>query len=276
MDRCFDLMYHQLLSYKSSLISYYRFGQGPVPVLCFHGYGENAASFAFLEAASGDKFSFHAVELPFHGHTRWNEGLDFTSDHLEEIIGLLTIPSATKPILMGFSLGGRVVLSFYQKSPDFCSKLVLIAPDGLLMNPWYWLSTQTLLGNRLFRFTMHRPGWFFSLLKVMNKTGRVNASVFKFVNTYIGNRDLRLALYRRWTVLRKLKPDLKQIRSFIRKNHTPVKLLYGKHDRIILPVRGEKFRKGIEAYCSIKVLNGGHQILQQKYIGDIIEALELP
>jgi pimeloyl-ACP methyl ester carboxylesterase len=269
-------MHHQLLTYRTSLISYYRFGKGPVPVLCFHGYGENASTFAFLEESLGSKFCFHAIDLPFHGHTKWYEGLDLTVNDLKSMISLLGISTEARPVLMGYSLGGRVALSLYQQSPESYSKLVLLAPDGLLMNPWYWFATQTFAGNRLFRLTMHHPGWFFSLLKMMNKTGRVNASVYKFVNAYIGNRDLRMALYNRWTVLRKLRPDLKKIRSLIRKDHTPVRLLYGKHDRIILPVRGEKFSKGIEAYCSIKVLNGGHQILQQKFIDDIIEALELP
>jgi pimeloyl-ACP methyl ester carboxylesterase len=81
-------------------------------------------------------------------------------------------------------------------------------------------------------------------------------------------------LYQRWTVLRKLKPDLSLIKSFIRKYKTPVHLLYGKHDRIILPERGEKFRKGIEAHCSINILPAGHQVLQEKYVPQIREALK--
>ncbi|MET0462629.1 MAG: alpha/beta hydrolase [Chitinophagaceae bacterium] len=269
-------MYHQLLTYKASFISYYRFGDGPVPVLCFHGYGENASSFGFLGKMPEQAFSFHALELPFHGSTTWKEGLRFTTHDLKKIIELMRLPAEIKPILLGYSLGGRVALALYEQFPEAFSKLVLLAPDGLRMNPWYWFSTQTLLGNRLFRFTMHHPGWFFSLLKFMNKAGRVNASVFKFVTAYIGNPALRLALYNRWMVLRKLKPDLKKIRSLIRQHHTPVMLLYGKYDRIILPVRGEKFRKGIEEFCSVEVISGGHQILQHKFIADIIAALELP
>ncbi|MCG2613145.1 alpha/beta hydrolase [Terrimonas sp. NA20] len=269
-------MYHRLLTYKASFISYYRFGNGPVPVLCFHGYGENASSFSFLEHIPDRRYSFHAIELPFHGNTAWRDGLRFTAGDLDAIIKLIGLPPDTKPVLIGYSLGGRIALSLYQRSPECYSKLILLAPDGLLMNPWYWFATQTLPGNRLFRLTMHHPGWFFSLLKLMNKTGQVNASVFKFVNAYIGNRELRLVLYDRWTILRKLKPDLKTIRTLIRQHQTRVKLIYGKYDRIILPERGEKFRKGIEEYCSIKVLNGGHQILQEKFIADIIEALELP
>ena len=52
-------MEHQLLSYKNSTISYYRFGSGPASYLCFHGYGEEATAFRFLEKYAGDQFTFY-------------------------------------------------------------------------------------------------------------------------------------------------------------------------------------------------------------------------
>jgi pimeloyl-ACP methyl ester carboxylesterase len=267
-------MTHQLLQYRDSLVSYYRFGSGDQPVFCFHGYGETALSFSFLEQAYGSQYSFHAIELPYHGQTDWKEGLQFSITDLQQLLSLVPLPGNIKPLLMGFSLGGRMALCLYQASPASFKKLVLLAPDGLLMNPWYWFATQTFIGNRLFRFTMKYPGWFFMLLNLLNKTGRVNASVFKFVNAYIGQPGLRRLLYQRWTVLRKLRPDLTRIRRQINQHGTPVELLYGRHDRIILSARGEKFRKGIEGNCTLTILNAGHQLLQAKYADAIGAALK--
>jgi hypothetical protein len=45
--------------------------------------------------------------------------------------------------------------------PEQIEKLVLLAPDGLKVNFWYWLATQTWLGKNSFCFTMKHPGWFF-------------------------------------------------------------------------------------------------------------------
>jgi len=267
-------MHHQLLSYKESLISYYRFGSGGIPVICFHGYGQNAGAFAFLENEAGSQFTFHAIDLPYHGETAWKQGLNFSLDDLWQILSLMPFDIESKPVLLGFSLGGRVALSLYGSQSGAFRKIVLLAPDGLVVNPWYWLSTQTFAGNRLFRFTMKHPAWFFLFLKGMNKTRRLNASVFKFVKAYIGDPSLRLSLYQRWTVLRKLKPHLALIKSQIRKHKTPVKLLYGKYDRIILSSRGEKFVKGIEEYCEIEILHAGHQVLQPRYASVIAAALK--
>jgi len=220
-------------------------------------------------------YSFHAIDLPFHGKTDWKEGLNFSSEDLQQIIRqILAEQTGPKPILLGFSLGGRVALSFYQSGPALVEKLVLLAPDGLVVNPWYWLSTQTWLGNRLFYFTMKYPAWFFGTLNALNKTGRVNISVYKFVKSYIRDPALRLSLYQRWMALRNMKPGLKKIKSFISEHKTPVHLLYGQHDRIILSKRGERFREGIEQYCHITILPAGHQVLQEKHLQEIAGALQ--
>jgi pimeloyl-ACP methyl ester carboxylesterase len=120
---------------------------------------------------------------------------------------------------------------------------------------------------------MKRPGWFLGFLNRLNKLKLVNASIFKFVNYYIGDKEVRQQLYDRWTSLRKLKPDLQKIRSLTRVNKTPIRVIYGNHDRIILSSVGEKFRKGIEDHCTITIINSGHQVLQEKHGEEIIKAL---
>ena len=241
MDRLFRI--------NNSVVSYQRFGNGPQPVICFHGYGEQAGVFSFFEKEAGDRFSFDLLKI-----------IDCETYN-------------RKPVLMGFSLGGRVALSLYEAVPEKFCKLILLAPDGLKINFWYWLSTQTLMGRRIFSFTMKHPGWFFGFLKLMNKLKLVNASIFKFVKYYIDNEEMRTLLYKRWICLRKLKPNLKKIKRAVKETQTPVRLMYGKHDRIILPVVGERFRKGIEDYCTITIIEAGHQVLHNKHVDEIVNLI---
>jgi pimeloyl-ACP methyl ester carboxylesterase len=267
------------ITYKDSVISYLRWGAGPKPVLCFHGYGENAASFNLMKPLAGNEYAFIAMDLPFHGHTKWNNGLLFTVHDLVEIIrmilGIENINIDGKNMkfsLAGFSLGGRISLCLLEALPENVERLVLMAPDGLKVNFWYWITTQTLIGNRLFRLTMKYPGWFFGFLKIMNRLRLVNASVFKFVNYYIANPDMRTILYDRWTCLRKLKPRLSAIKKKLTQHKIPVRLLYGKYDRIILPVVGERFKKGLDD-CTLTILDCGHQIIREKNLDDIRASL---
>lgn len=265
-----ELLQH---SYKNSTIRFYRFGSGPKTAVCFHGYGEDATTFSFMAKYAGNQYTFYSVDLPFHGKTEWKEGLIFTSADILQIVQEITGNHNPAFTLIGFSLGGRMALSLYQASPEGIEKLVLLAPDGLKVNFWYWLATQTWAGNKFFAFTMKKPGWFFGLLKLMNRLKLVNASIFKFVNYYIGDEEVRRLLYTRWTTLRKIKPGLHSIKKYIRANKTPVRLIYGKHDRIILSQVGEKFRKGIEKHCTLSVIHSGHQVLHEKHIEEILPAL---
>jgi pimeloyl-ACP methyl ester carboxylesterase len=268
------------LSYRNSIIGYCRFGSGPKTVICFHGYGEDASTFGFLGKYAGDQYNFYVIDLPFHGKTEWKEGLTFSTQDLLQIVNDILMGNNIEPetlnfklSLLGFSIGGRVALSLYQEMPGQIERLVLLAPDGLKVNFWYWLSTQTWLGKKLFYFTMKHPGWFFGFLKVLNKLKLANASVFRFVNFYIGDAKARQELYDRWIVMRKLKPDLKRIKSFVRTNNTKVRLVYGLHDRIILSSVGEKFRKGIEDQSVLSVIHSGHQVLHENHIAELLPAL---
>ena len=108
---------------------------------------------------------------------------------------------------------------------------------------------------------------------MLNKLGLVNASIFKFVNYYIVNKEARQLLYQRWTGLRKLRPNLKRIKKLIRRHKTQTRLVYGKYDRIILPVRGEQFQKGIEEFCTVAVIASGHQVVHENHVEEILPAL---
>ncbi|MGQ0739516.1 MAG: alpha/beta fold hydrolase [Bacteroidota bacterium] len=266
-------MVQGLFSYNGSRIAWYRYGTGPRTLLCFHGYGEEGTVFSFLEKYIGHQYTMYAIDLPYHGKTDWKESIVFTSTGMLTIIDGIVDGSYNKLSLLGFSLGGRVALGLYQSQPDRIEKLILLAPDGFKINFWYWLSTQTRLGNKFFAFTMKHPGWFFGFLKLLNKVKLINASIFKFVDYYISNPEVRRLLYTRWTTLRKIKPDLAEIKDDIRRHSTPVRLLYGKHDRIILSSTGEKFKKGIDEYCTLTVIPSGHQVLHEKHVDDIVRGL---
>jgi|SRR5579871_4049438 len=265
-------------TYKSSVVHYRRNDTRDKPVLlCFHGYGETATSFDFLEKYIGKKFSIIAIDLPFHGQTQWNEGLNFSVEDLSEIIQRIFKDSsltASEIVFLGYSMGARVSLALSEEISFTVKKIILIAPDGLKINFWYWLSTQTFLGNRLFKFVMQKPGIFLKILRLINRMKIINQSIFKFIDHYINNKQVRDDLYNRWTTMRKFKPSRKKIKQKIIQGKIMVRLLYGEHDRIIRFERADKFLHGIEENCELHVIPGGHQLLQEKNSTIIIQLIE--
>jgi pimeloyl-ACP methyl ester carboxylesterase len=278
------------LTYKSSRIHYLKGGAGNKVLLCLHGYGESSGSFTFLEASLSQEFTLIAIDLPFHGKTEWREGALFLPDDLLTIIDQirLTLPGSIsagdhegegldggeKMHLIGYSMGGRLALSLLERVPEKIEKLVLVAPDGVKVNIWYWLATQTRFGMGLFRFTMRRPAWFFLILRLANTFRLVNQSVHKFTVRYVDNATVRDDLYLRWTTFRRFKPDIREIKRIIRQYKIPVRLLYGQYDRIIRAGTGAQFTKGIEDHSRLVVATGGHQLLQPKNLDTLVSLLQ--
>lgn len=247
-------------------------------MFCLHGYGEEGSRFRFLvnhNELSG--FCFIAPDLPWHGHTLWNEGETFTISQLNEIFESICkkekIDFASKQYLVGFSLGARLSLAYFQSGIQPFNKIILLAPDGLKVNFWYWLSTQTMFGKWLFKTTMENPGWLFFFLKLANALRLVNSSIFKFVNYYIDDKNARRLLYQRWISLRKFKPNLSVCRALINEKKVPVRILFGKFDRIIRSSAGKRFAKGMEELIEVREVSSGHQILHEKHAAEITRAL---
>ena len=273
-------MSEHFISFRSSRFHYSLWGEGKRILFAFHGYGESAAAFAFLTETLAKDFTIIAPDLPFHGQTEWKEDRLFFD--APDLLALLEEIAAGLPgreagwWLLGYSMGGRVALQLLQLAPHRVQRLVLLAPDGLFVNPWYWLATRTSPGNRLFRWTMKRPAWLFLLLRTGNRLRLVNPSLYKFAAHYIDDDQVRASLYTRWTTMRGFRPHLPHIAGIIREKKIPVALIYGSYDRIILSKRGERFQRRTAPYCRLTLLPAGHQLLQPKFMEVIANALYLP
>ena len=262
------------LHFKNSNLHYLRAGKGDEVLLCFHGYGESALHFSFVLKSLQQHQSGISIDLPFHGETDWKDK-ELMPGELHQIIQNILLKENLRPAaikLVGFSMGGRMVLSLFEHSAENIKKLILLAPDGMKLNFWYWVATQSFVGKKLFKFTMYNPGWFLFMLKIGNKMRLINQSIYKFVTYYIHDRQVREDLYNRWMCLRKFKPDLKTVREKIEKNKIPVRLLYGKYDRIILTSPAKRFTEGLEN-TKIELLECGHQVLHEKNVEAIMYAI---
>lgn len=257
---------------KSGAIACYRWGQGENTIVALHGFGERAHSFSAWGEALPEGFSLFAPDLPLHGSSRWEEGARFSLKDLRELIWKMT--GKKEPfILCGYSMGGRLALSYYQHYPREISRLALFAPDGLKVNFWYWLSTQTAPGNRLFRFTMKHPTWFTDSVRFFGKYGLLNQGIVKYVQRYLDKDYNRLRLYRIWTCMRSFRPNLEIVRRCIRKQRTPVCLVFGHFDRIIQPSQGYRFQKRAGSTCRVEELATGHQLLAREFTEACLEFL---
>ena len=149
-------MTSHFIPYRQSTIHYRKSGKGQHLVVCFHGFGEFAKTFDPIAASLTDH-TLIAIDLPFHGETIWREGLECSIEEMLEIIRLCPEIGEKPYGLMGYSMGGRIVLSIYEAIPDKISYIVLIAPDGLKVNPMVLVCHTNLNGKTHFQLYHEKP-----------------------------------------------------------------------------------------------------------------------
>jgi pimeloyl-ACP methyl ester carboxylesterase len=263
-----QLLQDYFLPYQHSIIHYSVFGTGKKILFCFHGYGENGNSFELLKPLLEKDFTMVCIDLPFHGKTEWNEGLLFIPNQLIEIMSLIKELNHQAINLLGYSMGGKASLQLLQLIPAQIERVVLIAPDGLHNNFWHWFSTQTFIGNKLFKFSIHHPSGIFFLMKLADKLRLINKSILKIAHYYMDDKNERELLYKRWITMRKFKPVLSSVKSNIKKHKIPVQFLFGKYDSIILSKRSNFLKSDVEN-IQVHEIGAGHQLLKGKYAQEI-------
>lgn len=254
------------IQHKHARFHYRKYGSGSKLVVAFHGYGRDSSTFYLTEKILGSQFTVIAIDLPFHGLSEWDKEYTFHPSYLVQVIQEIRKQHQFYNhsfTLLGFSMGGRIALTLAQLMHKQVERLVLIAPDGLRVNFWHWFATHTYAGHRLLHYTVHHPQWLLHILNGAERVGLITKSIAAFVHYYMDDEDQRLVLFRRWITMRKFRPRLGFIKKLIKKDKITTRLLFGRHDKVILYMHGEQFIKGIEDLASVTIVDAGHNLLHE-------------
>lgn len=260
------------LSYHKSRIHYHLYGQGPL-LLCLHGYNHHTQSFLFLRKYLEQRFTVLILDMPFHGFTEWQEQRPFIPEDLHAIVLQLQPQAAQAVHLFGYSMGGRIALAYFQQYPKAVKSISLVAPDGLRVNGWYRLATQTRMGERFFRRTMHNPAWLHRFIRTSSRYKLAPKHLLSAANYFLQNEEGRMQLYNRWTTLSRFKPNLQQIHKLLHKHEVPVNILFGQSDSVISWKDGVRFQKQNPKLIHTTIIPAGHYLINERYANDILKLL---
>lgn len=264
------------ITYKNSTIHYRQFGDGPKLLFCFHGYGRECDTFYILERRLAAAFTVVAIDVPFHGRTQWKDELIFEPKYLQQLLSQIRKSLDKENIkfsLLGFSMGGRIALHLTQLMPEKVERLILLAPDGLHYNFWRWVASDTLPGNMLIDYSIHHPAFVSWILDKAEKRRVIHSGLADFVRYYLDDDEHRLMFYHKYISMRKFKPALNKLKRLIRKHRIPVRMMFGRFDRVIPYAGGEKFREGIEEFASVKIIDTGHHLLCEMQADKIVRLI---
>lgn len=127
-----------LAGYKNSmqlaaLANRSAFSAAEPPVLCLHGWQDNAASFIPL-AANLPRLPLLALDFPGHGHSaeRSSDAHYYFFDWVEDVVALCQQQGWQKLTVIGHSMGGMVATALAAAFPELVARMVLLDSLGFV------------------------------------------------------------------------------------------------------------------------------------------------
>lgn len=272
LEIIFDAM-QGVINHVDYELEYFIFGNGPKVLIAFHGFNNNAEDFRILGDFIGDEFKIVAVNLFFHGASKAEDDLvknGLSTDELKKMFLQLADRFPAKSYtLLGFSLGGRIVLKMVELLPEKIERVILLAPDGIHISRLYRLLTNSLIGKWVFKQSITNPIIFFKVAIFLRKTRLVSEKKFQFARQNFDTEEKRQKVFLIWMVFRKIISRKSDIKTIIRKHRIPFDLFFGKYDKIIPPSIGRSLQKGVSEFVILNVLEAGHKLLKEKVLKDI-------
>lgn len=242
-------------------LHYLQIGNGPRLVLAFHGYGNSADMFRFLDRPG---YTVLSIDLPYHGNSCWQGQLSLDKAQLRSmVLQLMQIWEAERVSLAGYSMGGRVCLVICELLAERVDKVVLLAPDGLRFNYFYYFLTRTRLGHFLFRDFSKRSHRYRRYLSWIGTLRLVSRPKYRFAQMQIRTPEAVQFLNNTWNSTKQLIPDQKLVRQQIREYRVPVHMIMGMYDRIIpLKLASQFQRECAAATVQVHPVPRGHLLYE--------------
>jgi pimeloyl-ACP methyl ester carboxylesterase len=226
----------------------------------FHGYGQSADVMErfmlhFRPEARGVHF-----DLPHHGETT-TEQESISPSNLADLLGkVMHEKGVNRCSLLAFSLGGKVTLKLAELMPGKVERMILIAPDGLKVNPLYRFTANTRFGGWLYGRVINNPNNLFTAAGVLRMSRILHPKIEQFMHRQLDTREKRERVFNVWRTFRNITPDLNDIRSKIQRYNISTVMVFGKHDRIIRPSLGRKLDFGNHPKIRTILLDKGHDL----------------
>jgi pimeloyl-ACP methyl ester carboxylesterase len=208
------------------MLPVFKLSNGPIPLLAFHGIGQDHHVFEPLAQQLEGRYAIYAFDLFFHGAQPTKVAGDvLTKQRFQEIIqSFLHQNQIERFAVTGFSIGGRFALATAEAFPQQIDELILLAPDGITISPWYRMATRTGLGRRLFRFLLKHMPLLHQLGRFFLSLGLINRSALKFAENTLSTAEQRECVYNSWVYFRKLHFDYRKLSELL--NNCPVRVRF--------------------------------------------------
>ena len=269
-------MNENFIDYQDSRLHYAKAGHGPIPMLIFHGFGQDHRVFEVWVRALDNKYTLYAFDLYFHGKSHWpsREPLE-KSDWQKIVARFLYTEKIVSFELAGFSLGGKFALAILETFPEKVKKLILLAPDGIKSTFGYSLATYPIAIRSWFKSMILYPGRFYYLVRALSRVGLMNKGMLRFAESQMDTEEKRRRVYYSWVYFRHLKFNVSEIAALLNHHRIPLLLIVGKYDKVIPAENMDRLVRRLDQK-QFEVIEAGHNDVIENAIPFITKENGLP
>lgn len=172
----------------------------------------------------------------FHGESRLGEKSPLSQAEWKELVqAIIQKHQIPKFRIVAYSMGCKFALLTAQLRPNFVSQLSLLAPDGLVMNPWYRFATQSSFGRLLLKISTNWVTFIRFLAISFGKIGLVRPSIGRFAMGEMSTPEKRQRVLEVWIRFRYMWPDWEVLPSVLKENGIRIRIVLGRFDGVIPP-----------------------------------------
>ena len=237
--------------------------------IALHGFSRTLDDMVAVQPLA-DGGAILAVHLAAHGRSSGHHRPLEPGDWFAAIDSLLAAEGlAFDGTLIGYSLGGRVALSWWAREPERFSRVVLMAPDGLVKNPGYRFAVDTAVGRawlgqseRQRERIVRHMGW-------LRRRGLLPEHFYQFSLFHLETAEMWQMVIDCWLSLRRFWPPGHRTLKRLAAEHPGVlEAHFGERDKVIPP----RNARGLNGVCPVHFHPCGHGLLRP----DIIERIASP
>lgn len=242
-----------------------KIGQGNKPIIAFHGFTKDSSDYELFAPIINNEYTIYAVDLFYHGNTTFDskKWKSFTKPQLKAILEAFVAHLKLKEFdVLGYSMGGRLALFMLEQFSEQVNKVILMAPDGLKINFWNWLVTNTRTGKGIYGLAISNPGIVYGISNTGQRLNLLPSTMNKFLDINFKTKGMRLRVYRVWQLYKHITFNQKTLKKIIESNNLHVELVIGHKDPVVAPKTVKDFAELIDKNATLHSIKAGHDLFK--------------
>ena len=252
-------MYSRAIRVDNAVLAYDVQGQGSRALLLFHGAGQDRSVFANLPDGLTRTYRVYSFDLFFHGQSEWNEEDPVTKPRWAALMRqFLEDEQVGKLAVLGYSIGARFALATIESFPRQTTDCYLVAPDGLLSNPWFTIATGSVVGRSVFGHVMNHPKDLSRLFRLGSALRLIDPATLRFIEHQLDSSSKRQRIFKSWTGFRLLQLNLSALQRLLDSSGIRLIVFLATRDRLVPEQKVRTFLKRLKS-AHLEIIDSNHR-----------------